>query len=56
MPVKDIKSAQSALLDALAKECKKEMNDLNKGDKPDDKVIKLVVKTAEKVVKAYVEK
>ena len=56
VPVKDIKPAQSALLDALAKECKKEMSELNKGDKPDEKVIKLVVKTAEKVVKAYVEK
>lgn len=56
VPVADIKPAQAALLDVLAKECKKEMNDLNKGDKPDEKVIKLIVKTAQTIVKAYAEK
>lgn len=51
VPVEKIKDAQSALLTELKDS--KEMTELNKGDKPSDKVVDLVKKTATKVAKGF---
>ncbi len=56
VPVKDIKNAQEALLDQLGRSNKKEMELLNKGEKPDDKITDLVLKVAKQVCKSYAEK
>lgn len=55
VPVEKIKPAQSALLTQLWSEKKKEMQELNKGDKPSDKVKDVILKQAEKVAKEYKE-
>ena len=49
--VEKIKDAQSALLVELKDH--KEMTELNKGDKPSDKTIELIKKTAQKVAKGF---
>ncbi len=51
VPVEKIKAAQAALLTELKD--KKEMAELNKGDKPSDKTVELVKKTATKVAKGF---
>ena len=51
VPVEKIKDAQAALLTELADS--KEMAELNKGDKPSDKTLELVKKTAAKVAKGF---
>jgi F-type H+-transporting ATPase subunit alpha len=51
VPVEKIKEAQAALLTDLKDS--KEMAELNKGDKPSDKTIEFVKKTATKVVKGF---
>jgi hypothetical protein len=48
-----IKKAQEALLNALKTERKKEMAELDKGDKPTDAMIKLIVDTANEVMQGY---
>lgn len=48
-----IKDAQAALLTRLKTDHKKEMDELNKGDKMTDKTAELVKKTAEKVAKGF---
>jgi F-type H+-transporting ATPase subunit alpha len=53
VPVEKIKDAQAALLTELADVAKKEMDELNKGDKPSDKTLELVKKTATKVAKGF---
>lgn len=53
VPVEKIKDAQAALLTELADVGKKEMAELNKGDKISDKTLELVKKTATKVVKGF---
>jgi F-type H+/Na+-transporting ATPase subunit alpha len=53
VPVEKIKDAQAALLTELKSGNKKEMDELNKGDKPDEKTVELVKKTAEKVAKGF---
>lgn len=55
VPVEKIKDAQHALLSQLGKQYKKEMNQLNKGDKPDDKLQKLIMKVAAEIAKEYKE-
>lgn len=55
VPVADIKKAQSALLSTLSKQNKKEMNELDKGDKPSEKTTDLIVKTAQAIAKEYKE-
>ncbi len=55
VPVADIKKAQSALLSTLSKQNKKEMTELDKGDKPTEKITDLIVKTAKEVAKEYKE-
>lgn len=51
VPVEKIKDAQAALLTEL--KGSEEMTELNKGDKPSDKTIELVKKTATKVAKGF---
>jgi len=55
VPVESIKKAQHALLTGLWSAKKKEMQTLNKGDKVDDKMTKVVVMEAKKVAKEYKE-
>lgn len=55
VPVEQIKKAQAALISQLGSENKKEMAELNKGDKPDDKMKKVILSQAEKVAKEYKE-
>ena len=53
VPVTDIKKAQMALLSTLAKQNKKEMSELDKGDKPTDKTTSIITKTALSIAKEY---
>ena len=53
VPVAKIKSAQEALLAKLWTEHKDDMRKLNTGDKPDDKLMALVKKTAISVAKGF---
>lgn len=53
VPVESIKKAQHALLSQLGSEKKKEMTELDKGDKVDDKMKDLILKQAAKVAKEY---
>jgi F-type H+/Na+-transporting ATPase subunit alpha len=53
VPVEKIKDAQAALLTELADTAKKEMAELNKGDKPSDSTVELVKKTTTKVAKGF---
>ena len=55
VPIDKIKNAQDALLSALHSQYKKEMTVLDKGDKPDDKLQNLIIKTAQDVTKEYNE-
>lgn len=55
VPVTDIKLAQEALLSRLRQQHKKEMNQLDKGDKPTEDVQKLISKVAKEVAKGYKE-
>lgn len=53
VPVEKVKDAKAALLTALWKDEKAAMRELNKGDKADDKMTKLIEKAAEKVMKGF---
>ncbi len=53
VPVDSVKKAQAALLHQLDQEHKKDMDILNKGDKPDDKMTKLILDVATKISKEY---
>lgn len=53
VPVEKVKDAQHAMLSTLSKQNKKEMNQLNKGDKPDEKLKKAILKVAETIAKEY---
>ncbi len=53
VPVTDIKKAQDALLSTLARQHKKEMQELDKGDKPSDKTTALIIKVANAIAKEY---
>ncbi len=48
-----IKPVQAAILSELHKQHKKDMDKLNKGDKPDDKTKDLILKAAKKIAKEY---
>lgn len=56
VPVAEVKKAQDALLSTLHTQFKKEMTQLDKGDKPDEKTEALIVKVANQVAKEYAEK
>ncbi len=53
VPIEKVNDARDALLTALGSDHKKDMAELNKGDKPDDKMIALIEKAAEKVMKGF---
>lgn len=53
IPMDKIKPAQHALLTTLEAEHKAKMNDLNKGDKPEDATKELILKEAKKIAKGY---
>ena len=55
VPVAKIKDAQAALLTELWSSQKDAMRQLNKGDKPDDKVLEIIKKSAQKAVKGFEE-
>jgi len=51
--VSDIQKAAKTLLDELKRSHQKEMNKLNEGDKPDEKMSDLIIKVAKKVAKDF---
>lgn len=51
IPVANIKPAQASLLQELKSQYKKEMEELNKGDKPSDKTKEIILKVARSVAK-----
>lgn len=53
VPLQSIKQAQQNLLSALHSERRKDMDELNKGDKPSDKVHKMIVDVAKKVAVTF---
>jgi len=53
VPVDKVKAIQESLLAALHSENRKAMENLNEGDKPDDKINKLIADTAKKIAKTY---
>ena len=53
VPVDKVNDARDSLLTDLASDHKKEMAELNKGDKPDDKMVALIEKVAVKVMKGF---
>ena len=53
VPVEKVNDAKAALLTSLWKDEKAAMRELNKGDKADDKMTKLIEKAAEKVMKGF---
>ena len=53
VPLDKVKAAQTALLTALWEDHKDAMRELNKGDKPADKTVAAIKKTAEKVMKGF---
>lgn len=55
VPVEKVKAMQEALLKELQSAHKKEMTELNKGDKPTEPTQKAILKVAEKLAKEYGE-
>lgn len=55
VPLKKIKPAQAAFLTELWSSEKEAMRTLNKGDKPDEKMIKMIEKLAAKVMKGFTD-
>jgi F-type H+-transporting ATPase subunit alpha len=53
VPIAEIKPAANAILSELRKVHKKDIETLNKGDKPDDKLKEALLKTAQKIAKEY---
>lgn len=53
VPADKIKDAQAALLTKLSADHKKEMNELDKGGKPDEKMIALIEKVAKAAAKGF---
>lgn len=53
VPLEKVKEAQSNLLTRLGRDHKKEMNELNKGDKPTEATQKLIVKVANEAAKSF---
>ncbi len=53
VPLDKVQTARDALLTRLHQEYRKEMTELNNGDKPDEKVNALVIKTANHIAKEY---
>jgi F-type H+-transporting ATPase subunit alpha len=55
VPVKDIQKAVRALLNELHRSHKKDMDKLNIGDKPDEKIKKTILSAAKKIASGYKE-
>ena len=55
VPVKDIKKATNALLSELERKHKKDMDKLNQGDKPDEKLKEAILSAAKSIAKDYKE-
>lgn len=53
VPIQHIKQAQQNLLSQLHAEHRKEMDGLNKGDAPDDKIKRLIIDVAQKIATTY---
>lgn len=53
VPLHEVKSAQQAILSELSKQHRKDMDKLNEGDKPDEKMQKLILDVAHRVAKQY---
>jgi F-type H+/Na+-transporting ATPase subunit alpha len=53
LPVAKVKAAQAELIAAVENDHKDIIDSLNKGDKPDDKLVESVVKVAEKIAHSY---
>ncbi len=53
IPVSAVKPAQETLLSRLHQQYRKEMTELDKGDKPTDKTSELIVKVAKEIAKEY---
>lgn len=53
IPVDSVKNAMTSLLSQLHSQYKKEMNELNKGNEPDEKTKKLILKVASQVAKDH---
>jgi F-type H+/Na+-transporting ATPase subunit alpha len=53
VPVEKMKDVQAAFLTELNSEYKKEMTELNKGDKPSDATTEAILKVAKKVAKGF---
>ncbi len=56
VPVNKIKDAQASLLHQLHSEYRKDMEELNKGDKPTDKTKEAILKVAKDVARSHHEK
>jgi len=55
VPLKDVRTAASAMLGELKRSEKKAMDTLNEGNKPDDKMKETILKVAKKIAKDYEE-
>jgi hypothetical protein len=55
VPLNKVKAAQSAILSQLHKEHRKDMDIVNKGDKPDEKIQKTIVAIANGIAATYKE-
>ncbi len=53
VPLNDVKKAQEALLNTLARDQKHSMEKLNQGDAPSDNIKKTIVDTATQIAKTY---
>jgi len=53
VPIAQVKQAQKNILTQLHSEQAKAMDELNKGEKPDEKTTNMIVKVANEVTKSY---
>ncbi len=56
IPVDKIKAAQAELISSVESDHKKVIESLNKGEKPNDEVTAIILKTAEKIAHSYTPK
>lgn len=56
IPLENVKKMQNELLQTLKTEHKDLMKELNKGDKPSEKITSTIVKTAHEIAKAFIAK
>lgn len=56
VPLKDVRKASDALLSAMHQQHKKLTDELNTGNKPDEKTVETILKLAKDIAKEYMEK